>query len=276
MLQQWIPVIPRLTVTSVIDILAVSALIYNFMLMLRGRRAISVLSGLWILVVLYLVAVWMHMELLRSVLSAMAPYIPVALIVMFQSEIRSMLGRLGRLRWSGLGGRLERREVVEEVMLAVEQMTNQYAEVRTGALIVIERDIGLRTFVESGVALDALVSRDLLCAIFHTGGQLHDGAAIIQGDRIAAAACFLPLHVPQVGNRKLGTRHRAAIGITEESDALAVVISEETSQISVAWRGDLESGVSLDRLRERLTQHATGVKGEREPAVEPRFGRVEP
>jgi len=276
MLQHWIPVIPRLTVTSVIDILAVSALIYNFMLMLRGRRAISVLSGLWILVVLYIVAVWMHMELLRSVLSAMAPYIPIALIVMFQSEIRGMLARLGRLRWSGLGNRLERREVVEEVLLAVEQMTNQHAEVRTGALMVIERDIGLRTFVESGVALDALVSRDLLCAIFHTGGQLHDGAAIIQGDRIAAAACFLPLHVPPMGNRKLGTRHRAAIGITEESDALAVVISEETGQISVAWRGDLESDVSLNRLRERLTKHATGVKGSQERVAEPRYRQVEP
>jgi len=276
MFQHWIPVIPKLTVTSVIDILAVSALIYNFMLMLRGRRAISVLSGLWLLVITYVVAVWLKLELLRNVLSAMAPYIPIALIVMFQSEIRGMLARLGRLRWSGLGGRLERREVVEEVLLAVEQMTNQRDEGRTGALIVIERDIGLRTFVESGVALDALVSRDLLCAIFHTGGQLHDGAAIIQGDRIAAAACFLPLHVPPVGNKKLGTRHRAAIGITEESDALAVVISEETGHISVAWRGDLEGPVSLDRLRERLTQHATGMKGDSERVTEPMLGRAEP
>lgn len=276
MLPDWIPVIPKLTITSVIDILAVSALIYNFMLMLRGRRAISVLSGLWILVVMYLVAVWLQMELLRSVLSAMAPYTAIALIVMFQSEIRGMLARMGRLHWSGLGGRLERREVVEEVMLAVEQMTSQRSETRIGALIVIEGDIGLRTFVESGVALDALVSRDLLCAIFHTGGQLHDGAAIIQGDRIAAAACFLPLHVPPVGNKKLGTRHRAAIGVTEESDALAVVISEETGQVSVAFRGELETSVSLDRLRTRLTQHATGDKGKEVRATEPQLGRAEP
>ena len=276
MLQDWFPVIPKLTVTSVIDILAVSALIYNFMLMLRGRRAISVLSGLWILVVMYLVSVWLQMELLRSVLSAMAPYTAIALIVMFQSEIRGMLARLGRLRWYGLGGRLERREVVEEVMLAVEQMTSQRSDSRIGALIVIEGDIGLRTFVESGVALDALVSRDLLCAIFHTGGQLHDGAAIIQGDRIGAAACFLPLHVPPVGNKTLGTRHRAAIGVTEESDALAVVISEESGQVSVAWRGDLETAITLDRLRERLTQHATGRKSKEEPAAVPQLGRAEP
>src|SRR6185503_10879458 len=112
MFQDWIPVIPKLTVTSVIDILAVAALIYNFMRMLRGRRAISVLTGLWILVVLYLVALWLHMDLLRTVLSALAPYSAIALIVMFQSEIRGWLARLGRLRWSGLGGRLERREVV--------------------------------------------------------------------------------------------------------------------------------------------------------------------
>jgi len=276
LMPDWIPVIPKLTVTSVADILAVSALIYNFMLMLRGRRAISVLSGLWILVVLYLVAVWLQMELLRTVLSAMAPYTAIALIVMFQSEIRAMLARLGRLRWSGLGGRLERREVVEEVILAVEQMTDPRAAARTGALIVIERDIGLRTFIESGVALDALVSRDLLCAIFHTGGELHDGAVIIQGDRIAAAACFLPLHIPMVGNKKLGTRHRAAIGVTEESDALAVVVSEETGHISIAWRGELETDISLDRLRERLTHHATGVKGKQAEAAEPQLGRAQP
>ena len=276
MLPDWIPVIPKLTIISVIDILAVSALIYNFMLMLWGRRAISVLSGLWILVVLYLVAVWLQMELLRRVLSAMAPYTAIALIVMFQSELRGMLARLGRLNWSGLGGRLERREVVEEVMLAVEQMIDQRSEIRTGALIVIERDIGLRTFIESGVALDALISRDLLCSIFHTGGQLHDGAAIVQGNRIAAAACFLPLHVPPVGNRKLGTRHRAAIGITEESDALAIVISEETGQISVAYRGELETDVSLDRLRKRLTRHATGAKTEEESTAEPHLGQARP
>jgi diadenylate cyclase len=127
------------------------------------------------------------------------------------------------------------------------------------------------------VALDAFVSRDLLCAIFIVGGDLHDGAVIIQGDRIAAAACFLPLHVqPVTALRKMGSRHRAAIGISEETDALAVVISEETGQVSIAWRGELEADVSLDRLRDRLIYHASGARRPPENGREPALGRVQP
>ncbi len=270
--QITLPVMPTLTVTSVIDILAVAVLIYNVVLLLRGRRAIHVLSGLWILVLVYLVAVWMHLELLRSVLAAMAPYSAIAIIVMFQSEIRNALVRLGRVRWLTLGSRLGRREVIDEVMLAVEQMADE----KTGALIVMERDVGLKTFIESGVALDAVVSRDLLCSIFHPGGELHDGAVIIQGDRIPAAACFLPLHVhPASALRKMGTRHRAAIGVTEETDALSVVVSEETGHISIGWRGELEPDISLERLRERLTQHATGARRTTHDAPEPALRRAQ-
>ena len=184
----------------------------------------------------------------------MAPYTAIALIVMFQAEIRRMLARIGRVRWLGLGGQLERREVVDDILLAVRQM----AEEKTGALIVIERDIGLRTFIESGVALDARVSRDLLCAIFHPGGAMHDGAVIVQGDRVAAAACFLPLTTNPTLSRRLGTRHRAAIGVTEDTDALAVVVSEETGQISVASRGDLEANVFSSGYRSWLTPHTAG------------------
>jgi diadenylate cyclase len=244
------PVFAKLTPIAIIDILAVAFLIYQFILIVRGRRAAHVLTGLWILVFAYVVAVWAKMELLRTVLAALAPYTAIALIVMFQSEIRRMLSRIGRSRWLGLGGQLERREMVDEIILAIQQM----AEWKTGALIVVEREIGLRTFVESGVALDARVSRDLLCAIFHPGGALHDGAVIVQGDRVAAAACFLPLTVNPALLRRQGTRHRAAIGITEETDALAVVVSEETRQISIASRGDIEPDVSLDRVREYLSQ----------------------
>src|ERR1700722_3299193 len=182
--------IHKLTFTSVIDILVVAILIYQLLVIVRGRRAAYVLSGLWVLTIAYLIAMFAHLELLRSILAALAPYTAIALIVMFQAEIRRLLTRIGRVRWLGLGGQLERREVVDEICLAVQQMI----EDKTGALIVVERESGLRTFVESGVALDAVVSRDLLCSIFHHGGQLHDGAVIIQGDRIAAAACFLPLH----------------------------------------------------------------------------------
>jgi len=259
-----LPVIPKLTFTSVIDILVVAVLIYQFLMIIRGRRAAYVLSGLWILAIAYLVAMYAHLELLRSVLAALAPYTAIALIVMFQSEIRRLLARIGRSRWLGLGGQLERREVVDEILLAVEQM----AELKMGALIVVERDIGLRTFIESGVALNANVSRDLLCAIFHPGAALHDGAVILQGDHIAAAACFLPLTMNPVLLRKLGTRHRAAIGVTEETDCLAIVVSEESGQISLGSRGELESDVGIDRVRERLT---IATSGRNPRAAEPQW-----
>jgi len=182
--QILLPVLPKLTIISVIDILAVAFLIYQFIMIVRGRRAAHVLTGIWILCLVYLISVWARMELLRSVLAALAPYTVIALIVMFQSDIRRLLARIGRSRWLGLGGQLERREMVDEIILAVQHL----AELKTGALIVVERDSGLRTFIESGVPLDAAVSRDLLCAIFYQGGTLHDGAVIVQGDRVAAAA----------------------------------------------------------------------------------------
>lgn len=264
------------TITAVVDVLAVAILLYNLILMLRGRRAMHVMTGLSILVLVYLGAVALKLDLLRTVLAALAPYTAIALIVMFQSEIRSTLAKLGRVRWLGISSRMNRREVVDEIILAIEQMADDRT-VKTGALIVLEGDLGLRTFIESGVALDAMVSRDLLCVIFRTGGELHDGAVIIQGDRMAAAACFLPLHVQPVNAvRKLGTRHRAAIGVTEESDALAVVLSEETGHISIAENGELEFDVSLERLRERLTQHATGMRRAPQRPPQPELRQVAP
>ena len=212
-----------------------------------------------------------RLPLTCSLLATLAPYTAIALIVMFQSEIRRLLARIGRSRWLGLGGQLERREVVDEILLALEQMS----ELKMGALIVVEREIGLRTFVESGVALDASVSRDLLCSVFHQGGALHDGAVILQGDRVAAAACFLPLAMSPVA-RHLGTRHRAAVGVTEETDALGIVVSEQSGQISLAWRGDIEPDVSLDRVRERLMRHVPGPTGGPDPAPEPEWKRAAP
>jgi diadenylate cyclase len=266
-----LPVPPKLTITAVIDILAVAFLIYQFVAIVRGRRAAHMLTGLLFLAMLYIAAVWMRLELLRSVLTNLAPYTAIALIVMFQSELRRLFARIGRSPWLGLGGQLERREINAEILLAVQQMV----EMKTGALIVIEREIGLRTFVESGVPLDAAVSRDLICAIFHNGGALHDGAVIVQGDRVAAAACFLPLTMNPQLQRRLGTRHRAAIGITEETDALALVVSEENAQISIAARGDIEPDVSLDRVRERLARHAQGRR-KQDPVREAQWNRVEP
>jgi diadenylate cyclase len=252
-LSQYLGNFPALTPTSVIDILLVAFLVYQFISIVRGRRAAHIMTGIWILGVVYLVARRMHLELLRSILEALAPYTAFGLIVMFQSEIRRLLARIGRSQFLALGKRLESKEVTDEILLAVSQM----GERKVGALIVIERDIGLRTFIESGVALDAFISRDLLCSIFERGGALHDGAAILQGERIAAAACFLPLTMNPGLMRKVGTRHRAAIGITEETDCIAVIVSEETGRLSIAAFGEIEFDVSLKRLEERLARHGT-------------------
>ena len=227
-----LPFIPNapITITSVIDIILVAILIYQLLSIIRGRRAAPILFGVLILGMVYLLSAILRLELLRTVLANLVPYTAFALIVMFQSDLRRLLARLGPRPLRSLRSGLERRDVFHDIVFAV----NVLAETRVGALIVVERDIGLRTFVESGTKLDACVSRDLLLSIFHPKSALHDGAVIIQKDRITAAACFLPLTMnPQLA-RSLGTRHRAAIGITEESDCIALVVSEETAQISVA------------------------------------------
>jgi diadenylate cyclase len=240
--------LPKFTVTSAIDILVVAILIYQLLVIIRGRRAVHILLGIGILVLIYFIAIWAKLEVLRTILATLAPYTAIALIVMFQSELRRMLARLGRRPFLGVT-QLERRELMQEILLAVAHLSQR----KTGALIVLERKLGLRTFVESGVNLDAAISRDLLCSIFHPGGALHDGAVIIQGDRITAAACFLPLTTNPLLVTELGTRHRAALGITEESDCMAVVVSEETGRVSIAAFSEIELDVPLERVEQLLT-----------------------
>ncbi len=245
--------IAKLTWLAALDILIVAAFVYIFIINIRGRRAAQVISGLMILLCAYIASVWMGLELLRTLLSTMAPYTAFAIIVMFQSEIRRVLARIGRARVFTFGGRLQRRETAEEILMALTYLSQH----KTGALIVVERDIGLKTFIETGVNLDARLSRDLLLSIFYSGGALHDGAVIVQGDRIAAAACFLPLSMNPARLGNLGTRHRAAIGITEETDAMALVVSEETGKISVAAFGEIQHGVTIEYVEEKLTKHIT-------------------
>jgi len=235
----------------VVDILLVAALAYQALMVVRGTRAGHILIGILMLVLLYGLSVWAGLEALRAVLSNIVPLIGVAIIVLFHSEIRRMLARLGRKRWMGFGAGYRAPESVDEILMAVEVMAPQ----RIGALIVLERDIGLRTFIESGVALDARITRDLLLSIFAPGLPLHDGAVIVQKDRIAAAACFLPLTTTPALSRELGTRHRAAIGITEETDCLSIVVSEETGRISVAAFGELVQGLSPAEVLERINRH---------------------
>jgi len=257
---------PKLTLTAIVDIVAVAVVIYQLLQIVRGTRAAHILSGIVAVVVVYRISVMAHLDALRSLLSSLAPYTAIAIIVLFQSEIRRTLARLGRKR---IFGGYQRRESTDEILLALSAMSRD----SVGALIVLERDIGLRTFVESGVPLDAQLSRDLILSIFTPGNALHDGAIIIQKERIAAAACFLPLTVNPTISSKLGTRHRAAIGITEETDCLALIVSEETGAISVASFGGIESGVSIERVDERINQHFGGSR--RKPPTPPAAPRRE-
>lgn len=257
------------TIVAVVDILLVAFLIYQFLMIIRGRRAAHILVGILILVAMYAASAILGLDLIRTILATVAPYAPFALIVMFQSEIRRLLARIGRRRWLSLGGRLQKREFTEELVLALVQLSQQ----KTGALVVIERDIGLRTFIESGVVLDAFLSRDLLLTIFRTGSALHDGAVILQGQRVASAACFLPLTVRPGVARSLGTRHRAAIGVTEETDCLCLVVSEETGRISVVAFGEIEMDVAPERLEERITEHI--IHKRTAPHFRPQGGREE-
>ena len=246
-----LPAFPKLTFTTIVDILIVAVLIYQLLMIVSGRRAASILAGVGVLVLVYLGSAWLGLELLRSILATLAPYTVFALIVVFQSEIRRTLARIGRRRWAGFGSRVKIREFADDILLAMAQLS----QTKTGALIVVERDIGLRTFVESGVKLDAMLSRDLLLAIFQKDGSLHDGAVIVQGDRVAAAACFLPLSMNPTLMRKHGTRHRAGIGVTEEADCLALIVSEETGSMSAAASGELDQDLTIEQVRNRLNRH---------------------
>jgi diadenylate cyclase len=256
----------RLSPAAVLDILIMAFLIYQCFMLVRGRRSAQVLIGVGMVVGAYALSLLAGLKLLQAALMMAVPYTAFAVIVLFQSEIRRALIRIGRRRWLGFGGRLERLESADEILLAVGRLSQD----RTGALIVLERETGLRTFIESGVRLEAHLSRDLLLAIFRPGGELHDGAVIVQKDRVAAAACFLPLSMNPALARALGTRHRAAIGIAEDTDCLAIVVSEETGRISVAASGEIEQNVTLRRVDEAMAAHfgrrgASTVLGE-EPA----------
>lgn len=241
---------PQLSMLSVIDILIVAVLIYEFLKLIKGTRAIPMLIGVIALAIAFYVA---HTEPLKTVdwlLTTLLPYAIFALIVVFGSEIRHVLARLGRRLVAGRFGAGRGLDSYDDIVLAAKQ----FSENVTGALIVIEREIGLRTFIESGVPLDANLSFDLLTTIFRPSAPLHDGAVIVQKDRIAAAACFLPLSMNPILSTQMGTRHRAAIGVTEESDAISVVVSEETGGISLAVGGAIERNIDAEQLRQRLSQ----------------------
>jgi len=239
---------PHISVVSIVDIVLVAILIYEFLVLVRGTRAAPMLVGVAVLALAFYFARLGELRTLNWLLSTLLPYVVFALIVVFQSEIRQGLANLGS-RISLMRSSNAAADVYDDVVLAA----NLFSQNQTGALVIIEREIGLRTYIESGVMLDARLSYDLLATVFRPSAPLHDGAVIVQRDRIAAAACFLPLSMNPVLSTQLGTRHRAAIGITEETDAVAVVVSEETGTISLAVAGNIERDLTVEKLRQRLS-----------------------
>jgi diadenylate cyclase len=240
---------PPITWWDVIDILIVSILIYEALKLIRGTRAVQMVIGSVLVLVLFSVSDFFPLQTVNWLVRSLLLYVGFAVIVLFQSDIRRALAHLGRVPGLRSLGRSERtKDTIEDVVTAAELL----AKDRKGALIIIEREIGVRNYIESGIPLDALVSYDLLTTIFEPKTRLHDGAVIIQEDRIAAAACFLPLSVSPKLDRDLGTRHRAAIGLTEECDAVAIVVSEERGEISFSTGGRLERAMTPDDLRSRL------------------------
>ena len=239
---------PHLSLIAVIDILLVATIIYEFLALIRGTRAALILIGLSIVALAFYVSRIGELVTLNWLISRALPYAVFALIVIFVPEIRQALARLGR-RLTLTRSSAAESDTYDDIVLAA----NLFSQNQTGALIVIQREIGLRTYIESGVALDAQISYDLLATLFRPSAPLHDGAVIVQGDRVAAAACFLPLSMNPVLSTQLGTRHRAAIGITEETDAISIVVSEETGSISLAVSGTIERELTVEQLRERMS-----------------------
>lgn len=238
-----------LTWRDLIDVLAVAFIIYRLLLLIRGTRAAQIAVGLVSLAAVYQLARLLELPTLEAILESLLIVLPFAVIILFQQEIRRALANVGRNPLA-----LTEKKPVEtfaEIVLAATALSTQ----KIGALIVVERQQGLRDYVENGVRLDAALSYDLLISIFCPDSPLHDGAVIIQEDRVAAAACFLPLTSNPELSGEFGTRHSAALGISEETDAVAVVVSEETGAISVAFDGRLERDLDGKDLRNALYKY---------------------
>ena len=245
---------------DVLDILIVAFIIYELLQLIRGTHAVQMALGALVLVILYWLSKLLDLETVNWLMRTFLPYLVFGIIVVFQAEIRKVLAHLGRAPAPWAASAQKKVEVIDEVVLAATTLSAQ----QTGAIIVIERDMGLRAYVETGIALDAVLTYDLLISIFNPRTPLHDGAVILRGDRVAAAACFLPLTVNPELSRQLGSRHRAAIGVTEDTDAVAVVVSEETGTISVVMGGRIRRELDGDTLKGALLE-ALGVK---EPSPE--------
>lgn len=233
---------------DLLQITLVAAGLYYVLRLFARTRAIQMLAGLLVLVGFYFVARFLDLGLIRALMEYLFTYAIFAALIVFQPELRAALARLGQSRMIRLLDTLKDSESVEGIVEAAERLSRA----RVGAIIAIKRNVGFEEYVEKGTRIQAKVSAEILVSIFAPYGPLHDGAVLIEADTITAAGVILPLTQFPVQDKSLGTRHRAALGLSEETDALVLVISEETAQISIAHRGRLERGIDLDRLREAI------------------------
>jgi len=253
---------------SLFDILVLSVIIYQILRIFRGTRAFRMLSGILVLAIAYILTGpgrALSLPTVNRVLGALLLLAPLAIVVLFQNHIRRMLAIVGSNPLAGLQRSTGNEKMVEEIVLAAATLSQK----RHGALIVLEREQGLRTFAETGIELDAVVSYDLLTTIFMPHTPLHDGAVVIADGRVRAASCFLPLTTGARLSREYGSRHRAAIGISEETDAIALVVSEETGAVSLVREGRIRRGLEPQELRAALLQILAPSHPRRRGTAEP-------
>jgi len=264
------------TISDLIDILATATLVYYLLLLIRGTRAVPIILGLFVLLIVLAAANSFHLLVLATLMQGMLGVTALMLLIVFQPELRRFLEHLGR---GGMIGRREAAEesaLLEETVAVLSKTAVLLSRNRTGALIAVEGATGLREFVESGTRLDARISVELLISIFTPHSPLHDGAVIVKGGLVEAAGCFLPLSDNVLAESHLGTRHRAAIGLTEQTDAVVLVISEQSGSISVARTGKLSRELDDEtRLRSVLLACCRAARGSRPQGSRPRlpFGR---
>jgi diadenylate cyclase len=231
-----------------LEIAITAYVIYRVLLLLHRRRAMQILLGIIVLVAAYTLGVVLHLQMVTYLLSQIFSYAAFALLIVFAPELRAALAQIGRSPMSRLFARVDATGVVDEVADAADRLSRG----RSGAIIAIEREVSLQEYLQTGSPMQAKVSADLITTIFTPYSPLHDGAIIIRGDTIAGAGCILPLSEASLLDRDLGTRHRAALGLTEDTDAIVVVVSEERSAISAAVAGKLWRDLTVAQLREIL------------------------
>jgi len=239
-------------VAPVIDVLFVAAIVYSLIMLARGTRAWQILMGLIVFGLIYGLSAVLHFRTLHWLLRQLVPMAPVALVILFYPELRYALEEMGRVQFWRSRLYLLPKEDIKRLVNEIVQVATELSNEMTGALIVMEREEGLDDLIGTGTRLDAQVSSELLSTLFHRGTTLHDGAVIIRGDRIVAAGCLLPLTENPSVSSAIHTRHRAAIGITEDTDAVAVVVSEETGLISFVKTGKIKRGIDATQLRTHI------------------------